>query len=81
MALASARLHSPRVPTERISLCAGLVAVGLALESSQASPSKVTDPVTRQDRQLVESLDFEVSSGMEKLFNHLKTDKSNHELK
>jgi len=47
--------------------------VDLALERTQANPNKVTDPVTRQDRQELELdlLEFEVKSGMEELFSHL----------
>jgi len=37
----------------RTSLWAGLVAVDLLLDNTQANPSRVTLPVTRQDKQLV----------------------------
>jgi len=66
-------VHSPNVPTVRTTLWAGLVAVDLALERTQANPSKVTDPVTRQEIQEVGllGLEFVVVSDMERLFSHL----------
>jgi len=54
-------------------LWAGLVAVDLALERTQANPSKVKDPVTRQEMQELGLLEVEfvVVSDMKKLISHL----------
>jgi len=66
-------VHSPKVPTVRTALWAGLVAVDLALERTQANPSKVKDPVTRQEMQELGLLEVEfvVVSDMKKLISHL----------
>ena len=65
-------MHSPKVPTVKTTLWAGLVAVDLALERTQANPNKVRDPVTRQDMQEVDLLEFVAEFDMKRLFSHLK---------
>jgi len=50
--LATAKAHNPAVPSVSTSLCAGLVAEGLALCRTPAKASRVTQPVALQLRQV-----------------------------